>query len=57
MPQRETIAVTTQSVSCDGGEDDLGHPRVYLAIKDREVDCPYCGRHFVLAADAKTATH
>ncbi len=27
------------------------HPRVYLAIEDapgREVQCPYCGAHFVL---------
>ena len=57
MPQLKIIAVTTKSVSCDGGVDKLGHPRVYLAIKDGKVDCPYCGRRFVLAADAKTATH
>ncbi len=28
------------------------HPRVYLAIEaapDHEVQCPYCGAHFVLA--------
>jgi len=28
------------------------HPRVYLAIEDapaHEVQCPYCGSHFVLA--------
>jgi uncharacterized Zn-finger protein len=28
------------------------HPRVYLAIEDapdKEVQCPYCGSHFVLA--------
>ena len=28
------------------------HPRVYLAIEDAaggEVQCPYCGSHFVLA--------
>ena len=28
------------------------HPRVYLAIEDapgNEVQCPYCGSHFVLA--------
>jgi uncharacterized Zn-finger protein len=35
--------------------DDLGHPRVYLTMKDGAVDCPYCGRHFILAKGAKKA--
>jgi uncharacterized Zn-finger protein len=59
----ETITVKTSTFYCDGGaragaSDDssalLGHPRVFLTMTAQgSVDCPYCGRHFVLAADAK----
>jgi uncharacterized Zn-finger protein len=37
----------------------MGHPRVYLTVnKNGFVDCPYCGRHFVLTAGArKVAAH
>ena len=40
-------------------ESGLGHPRVYLTMaRNGTVDCPYCGRHFVLDVDAKkTAEH
>lgn len=55
MSQPETITVETPTLFCDGGGDDLGHPRVFLTMKDDEVDCPYCGRHFVSAAGAKKA--
>jgi uncharacterized Zn-finger protein len=51
-PQRaplETIAVDSPVVACDGGGGALGHPRVYLNMGDRhEIDCPYCGRLYVL---------
>ena len=50
-PPPETISVTSMKLHCDGGDGALGHPRVYLTIsKDGFVDCPYCDRHFVLAA-------
>lgn len=48
----ETITVDTQTLACDGGDGSLGHPRVYLTMKNGEVDCPYCGRHYILAAGA-----
>jgi uncharacterized Zn-finger protein len=49
----ETIIVSTRVVGCDGGDGPLGHPMVYLKIGDeRSAVCPYCSRHFVLAADA-----
>ena len=39
----------------DGGGGPLGHPLVYLHTDDDgEVVCPYCSRHFVLAAGADT---
>ncbi len=46
----ETITVDTKTLYCDGGNEPLGHPRVYLTMtKNETVDCPYCGRHYVLA--------
>ena len=49
MEPRETVTAETSEVSCDGGEGALGHPRVYLHMgADGTLDCPYCGRHFVL---------
>ncbi|MFM9889552.1 MAG: zinc-finger domain-containing protein [Rickettsiales bacterium] len=46
----ETIEVTTEEVTCDGGGGPLGHPKVYLHIdhdKGDSVTCGYCSRHFV----------
>ena len=55
MPQ---YTRNTQELYCDGGDGPLGHPRVFLTMtKNGTVDCPYCGRHFVLAKGAKTAAH
>lgn len=55
MKPPETITVDTTKIACDGGNNDLGHPRVYLTLHDGSVDCPYCGRHYVLNAGAKKA--
>ena len=60
MPQPpETITVDSEELYCDGSTaGNGGHPRVFLTInKNGFVDCPYCGRHFVLRADAKAAAH
>jgi len=37
-----------KKVSCNGGEGDLGHPRIYLIINSKKssVSCPYCGKLF-----------
>ncbi len=49
----ETIIVESRVLNCDGGEGALGHPRVFLNMGgERNIDCPYCGRHFVLDAHA-----
>lgn len=52
----ETVETESTAVDCDGGGGALGHPRVFLNIKEGEgqIDCPYCGKRFVLkkAADA-----
>ena len=49
----ETVSVDNATVDCDGGGGALGHPKVYLNLDSGgQVDCPYCGRHFVLADGA-----
>lgn len=54
MQPAETVTVEKTTVACDGGTD-LGHPVVYLNLgATGEAECPYCGRHFVLAAGART---
>jgi uncharacterized Zn-finger protein len=33
--------------SCDGGGGALGHPRVFLPLKEQTyIDCYYCGQRF-----------
>jgi uncharacterized Zn-finger protein len=44
----EIIYVDSRTVACDGGDDALGHPRVFLRIPDVQVMCPYCSRLYVL---------
>jgi uncharacterized Zn-finger protein len=49
----ETITVPADHVHCDGGNGPLGHPRVYLTMGPQGfVDCPYCGRHYVMDSAA-----
>jgi uncharacterized Zn-finger protein len=44
----ETIYVDELTVRCDGGEEPLGHPLVYLTLeRDGKIDCPYCGRRYI----------
>ncbi len=52
MEPVETVTVDNRPVVCDGG-GALGHPRVFLNMGgDGAVDCPYCGRRYVLKAGA-----
>ena len=49
----EVIEVEETHVACDGGGGALGHPKVYLEMGDAGfVECPYCGRRYVLKAGA-----
>ena len=49
----EIVVVETSVVACDGG-GALGHPRVALSLdRTGKIDCPYCGRRFVIKAGAK----
>ncbi len=52
MKPAETLNVTTSKLACDG-DAESGHPRVFLTMTSSgTVDCPYCGRHFVLDKNA-----
>lgn len=54
----EIIHVDRRTVACDGGDDALGHPRVFLSIAATEVMCPYCSRLYVLNSGAgERASH
>lgn len=57
MEPVEIVEVEEEVVACEGGPNlALGHPRVFLNMEGRgQVDCPYCGRRFVLKAGAKVA--
>jgi uncharacterized Zn-finger protein len=58
MEPPEIIHVETATVGCDGGGGPLGHPLVYLPIGESgRIDCPYCGRRYVLDQPAKVAHH
>ncbi len=54
----ETIEVEDMRVACDGGGGALGHPRVFLTLtRAGSIDCPYCGRHYVLKEGARPGAH
>ena len=54
----ETVEVTSTRVACDGGPGTNGHPKVYLTLsKEGQIECPYCGKRFVLKAGAKADAH
>jgi len=58
MEPPEMIETDKTRIACDGGGGALGHPKVYLEMGGKsEIDCPYCGRRFVLSKDAVAAGH
>lgn len=46
MKEQEIVYVSKHKVCCEGEGDAVGHPRVYLEIKDEQITCPYCSRIF-----------
>jgi uncharacterized Zn-finger protein len=55
MQPIETVLITTTKIACDGDEASP-HPRVFLKVAAQgSVDCPYCGKHFVLKEGAHSA--
>lgn len=58
MEPAEIITVDRRTVACDGGGGPLGHPRVFLTVnREGYVDCPYCGRRYVLGTEAADSGH
>ncbi|MBE88267.1 MAG: zinc-finger domain-containing protein [Rhodospirillaceae bacterium] len=56
MKPPEEIEVSKREISCDGGGGASAHPRVFLNMGDAHfIDCPYCGRRFVLKERAGVA--
>jgi uncharacterized Zn-finger protein len=52
MEPPEIIEIDQTNPVCDGGGGALGHPKIYLEMGSKsEIDCPYCGRHFILTGD------
>lgn len=51
----DRVEVPSRYVSCDGQKGELGHPKVYLEIKEgvNEAYCPYCSKHFVFTPSDK----
>jgi uncharacterized Zn-finger protein len=52
----EIIHVDSRTVACDGGDGNLGHPRVFLRIPADQVMCPYCSRLYILNPGADHAS-
>ena len=58
MEPPEIIHVDQTTVACDGGNGPLGHPRVFLNMEGKgQIDCPYCGRRFILKEGAPAGGH
>ncbi len=56
MEPPETLYVDKDVIACDGGGGPLGHPRVWLNMEGKgEIDCPYCGRRFILKDEREAA--
>ena len=56
MGPSETIYINETVAACDGGDEPLGHPRVFLSLgPDGKVECPYCSRLFVNRAMQRSA--
>ncbi len=50
IPPRPETPAYGHEVFCDGGDEALGHPGVWMALVDGRAVCPYCSRLFVAEA-------
>jgi len=51
LREPETVVVDKHRVSCDGGADADGHPKVFMDMGQADkVECKYCGKRFVFKA-------
>ena len=48
MEEIEKVPANTETISCDGGKDSLGHPTVYYSFNETsKIVCSYCGKIFI----------
>jgi NADH dehydrogenase (ubiquinone) Fe-S protein 6 len=48
MLDQVVVDADIESISCNGGDDDIGHPTVYYNFGEKtEVVCGYCGKKFL----------
>ena len=44
----KVVSSDTETISCDGGADGLGHPAVYYTFNnENKIVCGYCGKIFI----------
>ena len=42
------VDLDIQTICCDGGQDELGHPAVYYTFdNENKIVCGYCNKTFV----------
>ena len=47
-PEIIVVSADVETVMCDGGSIDMGHPAVYYRFDGQnKVTCKYCDREFV----------
>ena len=50
-PEKINVDSHTDGVSCDGGNEALGHPKVWYAFDGKsKIECKYCNRIFIKSA-------
>ena len=50
MKEIEVIKVdqSIETICCDGGQDELGHPAVYFTFdQSNKIVCSYCGKTYI----------
>lgn len=47
IKKQPTIVVKDRRTHCDGGNEHLGHPRVYINLDHGKHSCGYCGQTFI----------
>jgi len=54
MQETEIVMVDleTETICCDGGQDELGHPAVYFTFnEENKIVCSYCSKTFIKKMD------
>lgn len=46
MTQADIVYVNHRKVKCEDISNGIGHPLIYLEIKEKEINCPYCNKIF-----------